>query len=255
MKIRADLHIHSVLSPCGSLEMAPSAIVKQAKTVGLDLIAVADHNSIENSIYTVEAGKREGLHVIYGMEAQTIEEVHILCLFDQRPQIEKFYAKVYPFLPDMPNNPDFFGDQVVVNEEDDVLRFENKLLLNSLELSIGELLEHVYTEGGTAIPAHVESEKFGLMMNMGMIPEELRGSLFEISYNADPEHVIAMHPDLTGGKFITNSDAHYLKDIGRGCTVYTARSANLAGLTEASLTGQFYCTNLLQNKTAASKDI
>lgn len=238
-RLRADLHIHSVLSPCGSLEMSPSAIVQQAKIVGLDMIAVSDHNSIENSIYTAEAGKREGIYTLYGMEAQTEEEVHILCFFDQRKQVEQFYTEIYPHLPDMPNNPDYFGEQVIVDENDEVIRFEEKVLLNSLTLSIGDLLEYVYSHNGAAIPAHVESEKFGLMVNLGIIPEELRGSLFEISYNRDPEDVVTRFPDLTGGKFITNSDAHYLKDIGRGYTVYETRVPTLVGIIESCLTGQF----------------
>ena len=44
MIYRADFHIHSCLSPCASLEMSLSSIVQKAKTVGLNAIALTDHN-------------------------------------------------------------------------------------------------------------------------------------------------------------------------------------------------------------------
>jgi len=143
MKIKADLHIHSTLSPCGSLDMSPNAIVQRALSLSLDAIAVTDHNSVQNSFYAAEAGKRHGLYFFYGLEAQTAEEAHVLCLFEDRHRTEKFYADIYPSLPDIKNNPDYFGDQVIVDEHDNIIGFEEKLLLNSLNLSISELMEKV----------------------------------------------------------------------------------------------------------------
>ncbi len=239
MKIKADLHIHSALSPCASLEMAPSAIVRRALELGLDLIAITDHNSVENGFYAATLGKKAGIHVLFGMEAQTREDVHALCLFEDRRQAERFNGHVYSLLPDVPNNLDYFGDQVVVDEQDNIVRQEEKLLLNALKISVPELIDLVRRHGGACIPAHVEASPFGLLVNLGMVPRELAGSVLEISYAARAEMVIKANPALVGNPLISNSDAHFLKDIGRACTVFTARASSLPALIDAALARTF----------------
>lgn len=218
MKIKVDLHVHTALSPCGSLDMSPSAIVRQAKQNGLDVIAVTDHNAVENSFYTAELGKKTGLKVIYGVEAQSVEDVHLLCYFQERKQSEQFHADIYPRLPDLKNRTNFFGDQVVVDADDNIVRIEPRLLLNSLSLSIAEIVEIVRRYNGIVVPAHVDSEKFGLLVNMGFVPSELQDSVLEVSYNRDPGALIASYPELKNHPVMTNSDAHYLWDIGRAFT-------------------------------------
>ena len=136
MTIATDLHIHSTLSPCASLEMSPAAIVRRARELALDLIAVTDHNSVENGFTAARLGEKIGLKVVFGMEAQTREDVHVLCLFEDRRQAERFNERVYALLPDVGNNPELFGDQVVVDEQDNIVRQEGKLLLNALDISV-----------------------------------------------------------------------------------------------------------------------
>ena len=58
MKIATDLHIHSTLSPCASLEMSPAAIVRRARELALDVIAVTDHNSVDNGFSTAGWGRK-----------------------------------------------------------------------------------------------------------------------------------------------------------------------------------------------------
>lgn len=239
MKIKADLHIHSALSPCASLEMAPSAIVRRSRELGLDLIAVSDHNSMENAFYAASLGDKAGMRVLFGMEAQTREDVHMICLFEDRRQAERFNGRIYSLLPDVPNNPDFFGDQVVVDEQDNIVRQEDRLLLNALEISVAELIELVRRHGGFCIPAHVEAPPFGLLVNLGMVPGELAGAVLEISYAARAETVVKANPALAGNPLISSSDAHFLKDIGRACTVFTAREPSLPALIAAALARTF----------------
>jgi 3',5'-nucleoside bisphosphate phosphatase len=239
MKIAADLHIHSTLSPCASLEMSPAAIVRRARELALDLIAVTDHNSVENGFTAAELGEKAGVKVLFGMEAQTREDVHLLCLFEDRRQVERFYGLVYDLLPAVDNNPDFFGDQVVVDGQDNIIRQENKLLLNALNLSIPELLELVRRHQGVSIPAHVESSPFGLLVNLGMVPGELDGSVLEISCASRAEKVVHGYPALKRFPLISNSDAHFLQDIGRARTVFETNDASLPGLIEAARAGAF----------------
>jgi PHP family Zn ribbon phosphoesterase len=240
MKIAADLHIHSTLSPCSSLEMSPAAIIRRARELCLDVIAITDHNSVENCFSAAELGGKNGVRVLFGMEAQTREDVHILCLFQNRRQAERFNEHIYALLPDVKNNPDFFGDQVVVDEQDNIIRHEEKLLLNALELSIPELLELVLLHQGYCIPAHVESTPFGLLLNLGMVPRELDGSVLEISCTTRSETVLKMYPDLARFPLISNSDAHFLKDIGRAHTIFQAADASLSSLIAAARNGAFH---------------
>lgn len=239
MKIVADLHIHSTLSPCASLEMSPAAIVRRAKEQGMDLIAVTDHNSMENCFVAAGLGVKMGLRVLYGMEAQTREDVHFICLFEERGQAAAFNAKIYERLPDVRNKPEYFGDQVVVDEQDNIVRHEDRLLLNALELSIPELLELVREHGGAVIPSHVESASYGLLVNMGMVPRELRDAVLEISCAASSEDVRRAYPELACFPLITNSDAHFLKDIGRAYTVFQAATPSLPALIEAARAGAY----------------
>jgi PHP family Zn ribbon phosphoesterase len=242
MKIAADLHIHSTLSPCATLEMSPSAIVRRARELSLDLIAVTDHNSIENGIMAASLGEKTGVRVLFGMEAQSREDVHVLCLFEDRSQAERFNERIYSLLPDVRNNPDFFGDQVVVDEQDNIVRQEDKLLLNALDVSIPDLLELVRLHDGAAIPAHVEEPPFGLLVNLGMVPGELEGSLLEISCASRADAVAALYPELRRFPLITNSDAHFLRDIGRAYTIFEAPSPSLPALIASGLSRAFHLT-------------
>lgn len=220
MKIKADLHMHTALSPCGSLDMSPTALVQQVKQCGLDVIAITDHNAMENSFYVATAAQKINLKVIYGMEAQTSEDVHILCYFQEKNQAEMFYTDIYSYLPDLPNNPEYFGDQVVVDLEDNIVRVEERLLLNALSLAIGEVAEKVWQHDGFVVPAHIDSPNFGLMTNLGFVPEELADCVMEISYNAGLAEFFQKYPALQARPWITNSDAHYLPDIGRAYGIY-----------------------------------
>lgn len=238
MRISADLHVHSTLSPCASLEMSPAAIVTRARAAGLDLIAVTDHNSVDNGFIAAGLGEKAGVKVLCGMEAQSREDVHLLCLFDDRLQAQRFHERIYERLPDVANNPDYFGDQVVVDEQDNIVRHEPRLLLNALDLSIAELLELVRCHGGALIPAHVEEAPYGLLVNLGLIPDELAGAVLEISCASSAEQALAAFPGLLGHPLISNSDAHYLKDIGRARTVYEAASPALADLLASARAGR-----------------
>ena len=266
MVAASDLHIHSALSPCGSLEMSPSAIVAEAKRRGLQAIAVTDHNSVENALIARRVGERLGVKVFCGMEAQSVEEVHLLVLFEDPEEARLFWEEVYPSLPEIPNNPEYFGDQVVVDEEENILRFEEKLLLNSLTLSLGEIVEIGRRRRGWVVPAHVESDRFGLLVQLGFIPPELEEGVLELSrWGWSPEgevfktfpdleegglerarwggahegEVFKTFPDLVGRRLVAHSDAHYLGDIGRGRTLYEVPDLSLASLQKAGREGSF----------------
>ncbi|MBN1934335.1 MAG: PHP domain-containing protein, partial [Anaerolineae bacterium] len=88
-QLSVDLHVHTVLSPCAEVEMIPPLIVQQALEMGLDAIAITDHNCAANVSAVIEAARDSGLIVLPGMEVQSREEVHLLCLFDALSQVQQ----------------------------------------------------------------------------------------------------------------------------------------------------------------------
>ncbi|MBN2789229.1 MAG: PHP domain-containing protein, partial [Candidatus Delongbacteria bacterium] len=113
-KIKADFHIHTCLSPCGDIQMTPNAIVEQARSVGLDAICICDHNSSENTRIANLAGKNIDLSVLYGMEVNSREEVHILAIFDDEKPIKEVQEIVYSNLIGE-NDEELFGYQMEIN--------------------------------------------------------------------------------------------------------------------------------------------
>jgi len=120
---RADVHIHTCLSPCADIDMSPKAIVEQAEKKGLDIIAICDHNSAENVAATRRAASGRSLTVLGGMEITSEEEAHVLALFDEIGQILELQGIVYDHLPKGPAAEIDIDDQIVVNEFD--LRSDN----------------------------------------------------------------------------------------------------------------------------------
>ncbi|HOV91430.1 MAG TPA: PHP domain-containing protein [Syntrophorhabdaceae bacterium] len=220
-----DLHIHSVLSACASLDMSPKNIVHKAKEVGLDLIAITDHNMTENSLYAHILGKKIGLEVLFGMELQTQEEIHILAIFDDFHVSMEFQKQIYSLLPPIKNDVSYFGDQVVVDENDEIIRFEEKLLLNSSRLSIEEATGWIKSHGGIAIPSHVDSPTFSIISQLGFIPEDIPFDALEIKRRENIPNIIPfiMKKDIP---FVSFSDAHYLNDIGKKRTILYMKEPN-----------------------------
>lgn len=209
-----DFHIHSTLSPCSSLDMSSRGIVGRAREVGLDIIAITDHNMVENCSYAVAAARSSGPTVLFGMELQTMEEVHLLILFPDEKTAMEMQQMVYDLLPPVENDPDYFGDQVVVDEDDKIVRFEKKLLLNSSNISINEAASWARSHDCLVIPSHIESPTFGIITQLGFVSDEIPFDALEIANEGRLEAVLPfiLAKDLP---IVSFSDAHYLKDIGK----------------------------------------
>lgn len=211
---RADLHIHSTLSPCASLAMSPARIVAEARRVGLDLIAICDHNAAENGRYARRLARRAPV-VLMGMEIQTAEEVEVLAYFADEEAPLLLQEELYAYLPDIPCDPELFGDQVVVGEQDEIVRRENRLLLSPLALPLADVVRRVEERGGVAVPAHVERVPGGLLGVLGLLPEGDWPAAVEIAPWTPLRGVLAAWPALRGRPIVRSSDAHYPEEIGR----------------------------------------
>jgi PHP family Zn ribbon phosphoesterase len=206
----SDLHIHTCLSPCGDLEMAPKDIVRRAVEEGLDIISITDHNSGKNVGAVIEAAEGSPVSVIPGMEVQSVEEVHILTYFEDLEALQEWDETIYKNLPDVPNKPDYFGDQPIVNLEGDILGFEGKLLLNSVQMTVDQVFSAVERLGGYCVPAHVDKGSFGLIGQLGFIPSNLNINVVEVH---DLQRASQL-PELRNLHIITSSDAHFLAEVG-----------------------------------------
>ncbi len=208
-----DLHIHTVVSACAEIEMIPPLIVRRALEIGLDLIAITDHNTAENVEAVREAASGTALKVLPGMEVQTSEEVHILCLFDTLEQICAWQATVYNSLPLGRNRPEVFGAQYVVDATGGFVRENERLLLTSVTMSVDNVVAEVRALGGLPIAAHVDRPSFSLLASLGFVPEGLDLAGLEISRRQTVDGFRAAYPQLAHWPLIGSSDAHQLSDM------------------------------------------
>lgn len=208
---KLDLHIHSCLSPCADLEMVPDAIVRRAIECGLDGIAVSDHNAVGNVAAVCEAGSREGLAVIPGMEITSSEEVHTVGLFSDVQSAMRAEKAVQDCLPGK-NDEKFFGEQLLANECGDYEGKSERLLIGASTLSLSAVVELIHGEGGLAVASHIDREAFSILGQLGMIPEELSLDAVEVSFRYKGGS--ADYSGL-GLPLITASDAHYIADVGK----------------------------------------
>lgn len=209
-----DFHIHSALSPCGDKDMTPNNIVNMAAIIGLDAIAITDHNTVGNVRSAMKVGDAVGVKVLAGMEVETAEEIHVLTLYNNIEAAEQAAKEVYNSLPDIKNRPEIFGNQYYMDEDDNIIGEEEKLLISPTGLSTERLLEIVKDVGGIYFPAHVDRHSYSILTNLGFIPEELNIDGIEISKKvSDVDVYLDSRPDLKKYMVIRNSDAHYLTDI------------------------------------------
>lgn len=216
----ADLHIHSCLSPCASLDLSPRRIVERAREEGLDLIAITDHNTARNIPAILQQAEKFGVKILPGMEVQSREEIHILTLFPDWPSLHSWEVLVREHLPAIPNDPEFFGDQPVVDEEGNILEFEERLLINSVDYSLNEIRGQMLQRGGLFIPAHFDKDSLSLVSQLGFVPFDLDPDALEMGRKTqaalpkDPGDPSAAIPR------VVCSDAHQAEDIGRARTVF-----------------------------------
>lgn len=215
LSLTADLHIHTVLSPCGELSMSPTTIVARARELGLGLVGCADHNSARNAPALAEAARRAGVLAWFGIEVRTAEEVDVLCVFDEPGPAVEFGEWVYASLPAIPCDPEVFGDQVVVDADEQILELLDKLLISGCAYTIDEVCVTARQAGALVIPAHVDRPRDSLLSQLGFLPDGLVVDAFEVSRFADEEALRAGGcPWLREAPVVRFSDAHRPAEIG-----------------------------------------
>ena len=205
--------------------MIPPLIVEEALAQGIQLLAVTDHNASANAVAVINAAQGSGLCVLPGMELQTLEEVHLLCLFDTLEQLDSWQKVVDDALPDVPNNIEYFGEQFVVDEQGEFIRREERLLLNSAEISLEHASEQVRALGGLAIPAHINRKANGLIEVLGLIPPGFEA--LEISRHISPQAARKQYPQIGATPLLQSGDVHLL-DGFLGATEFELAAPSIA---------------------------
>ena len=232
-EFKADLHIHTCLSPCAELEMSPLAIVKTAAQKGIDIIAITDHNSAENILAARKAAKNLDLTVLAGMEITSSEEAHILALFDDAGYIMKLQDIIYENLLPGENDEKLFGEQIVVNEKDEVIEFNKRLLIGATLISAQEIVNTIHSLNGLAIASHIDKDAFSIISQLGFISDDLEFDALEMSPNTgreNAEHSFHMYKSFA---WISSSDAHHPQDIGRRTTSFFMKEPTIAEMASA----------------------
>lgn len=193
--------------------MIPPLIVRSALESGINLIAITDHNSSANIQSVLKAASSTQLVVLPGIELQTREDVHSLCIFDTLDQVLSFQRIVDATLPPVKNNPEYFGEQFIVDETGDFLRNEEQLLMTSSSMSLNDAFSLVTELGGLFIPAHINRKTYGLIENLGFIPPDIPFTAVEISRHITPSQAVMEIPGISYISVIQNGDVHRLNEF------------------------------------------
>ena len=223
---RVDLHTHTVLSPCGDLEMSPVNIVKKAKERGIDILGISDHNSTLHAPLVKELAAKEGILVIMGAEVTTKEEVHCLCFFETEDNLAVFQKYLEAHLPHIPKDDNKFGYQLVVNETEEILKEVEWLLISAINQNIDQLEKKVHELNGLFIPAHINKMCDSIISQLGFIPPNLNVDALELTRHISKEAFLIKNAYLEDKTFIKSSDAHCIDLVGDVYTEFLMDEAN-----------------------------
>jgi 3',5'-nucleoside bisphosphate phosphatase len=232
-KFRTDLHIHTVLSPCGSLEMSPDVIIATAMEMNLDIIGITDHNSTRQCGIVRQLGNIYGITVLTGVEVTTREEVHCLAYFETDEQLNDFQVFLDEQLPATQNDVNRFGCQVVVDAGNNIVFTENRLLVSALNQGIDMVEAKVHGLNGLFIPAHIDKLRFSILAQLGFLPPGLHVDALEISPFCRKDKFLQQHNQLEAYTFISGSDAHTPGQIGSKVTILEMKNSSFSEIRKA----------------------
>lgn len=201
--------------------MSPMAICQKLKQFGIQWLAITDHNSMANCAAYQKVAEKEKLLFTWGVEIQSTEEIHLLAYFDDPLAAQEFDVELYNSLLPINNDPDFFGDQVIIDENENILRVEPRALINSSQWNLNTVVEKVQAYNGLVVPAHIDSSVNSILSQLGFMPEVPQFQLFGISACLDVKSWVQDNPYFKDKVFLRASDAHYLNDIGKGYSIIT----------------------------------
>lgn len=221
-RFQADLHNHTVLSPCGDIEMTPTFIISSALEKGYDIIGITDHNTLVQAreIHRI-VGEGEP-YILCGAEITTKEEVHCLAFAEGETALDALQNYLDANLPRIPNNEDVFGYQLAVNDVEEVIYEAPYLLISAISQTLEEVAAFVHSIGGLVIPAHIDKRQNSVISQLGFLPPDLPADAIEFSSGCDIGEYLSENPYLRKfrNSHIRSSDAHYPEDFGKAVTYF-----------------------------------
>lgn len=211
---KADLHTHTLLSPCGDLDMTPDHIIEIALQKGIDIIGITDHNSTLHCKLAEFYSNNRDIFVLCGAEVTTKEEAHCVAFFENHETLDLFQNFLNEHLPNIPNSPDFFGDQVQIDQDMNIVYEEPRLLTSGLDVNIEVIANKVSELNGIFIPAHIDKMKNSVVSQLGFIPFDLKYDAVELSERGNKDQILQQHKYLKNKTFTRSSDAHFPDKIG-----------------------------------------
>jgi 3',5'-nucleoside bisphosphate phosphatase len=215
---RADLHIHTVLSPCGDLDMSPGKIVSEAALKGIDIIGITDHNTTRHCALVTKMAAEKNIMVLQGAEITTKEEVHCLAFFENNDSLSKFQEFLDANLPEIINIPEKFGHQLQVDENENITYEEKRLLISAISRSFEEVEAYVHNLHGLFIPAHIDKKKNSVYSQLGFLPPNMKADALEISKISSRKKFVTDHQEINEFTIIRGSDSHFPDEIGTAHT-------------------------------------
>lgn len=232
-KYRADLHIHTLLSPCADLEMTPNNIVKKARASGLHIIGITDHNATKHALLVKKIAEEAGIFTLTGAEVTTKEEVHCLVFFAEQEQLHQFQDFIDENITRIPNTENYFGYQPVIDEQENILELVPYYLPAALKTDIHSLQQTVEKLNGIFIPAHIDRPVNGIISQLGFIPPGLKYDALGLSRHGSEKHVKKQYVLQNKTTLIRNSDAHFLEQIGDIYTVFNMEEISFSEIKKA----------------------
>lgn len=232
-KYRADLHIHTLLSPCAGLEMTPKTITDKAKSAGLNIIGITDHNSTRHALLVKKFAEKEGIFTLTGAEVTTKEEVHCLVFFEFPEQLSRFQHFIDENITRNPNPDGYFGYQPVIDEEENILEMVPWFLPAALKTGIEKIQQTVNKLNGLFIPAHIDRSVNGILSQLGFIPPSLKYDALGLSRHGSEKHVLKQYVIENKTTFVRNSDAHYPEQIGEIYSIFNMEEPSFSEIKKA----------------------
>ena len=210
-----DFHVHSCLSPCGDADNTPNNIAGMASLNGVSIMALTDHNSSRNCPAFFEAARRYGVVPIAGMELTTSEDIHAVCLFETLEEALAFNDEVDARRIRIKNRAEVFGEQLILDDEDNVVGREEDLLINATTIALDEAPKLAQKYRGICYPAHIDRQSNGAISVLGDFPHYAGFGIAELHDRANKDAYVEKY-GLEGIRLLFSSDAHYLDQLRDG---------------------------------------
>ena len=197
--------------------MTINNIFNMAYIKGLQLIAITDHNSLKQQYYLEKIIKHDILKgkidYVHGVELQSSEEIHLLAYFKKGSNLNVIQEWIDKHLIKVKNQSDYYGNQYIYNEFDEVIGIEDNLLISSLDLNVYQIVKKVHEFNGVVILAHVMAKRYGIYEVYHGIPDDLNYDGIEVESIKQLNELKQLCKHLKDDYVFFNSDAHNLESI------------------------------------------